>query len=156
VEWVWSAAYTASRVIPAIPLDPIRRSAASRAATSVTSIASLVVPRMTPPPVPRLAAPVRFMKLGGRRRSCASQSSARTSISVAAGDACHVNPTLFIAEAMSSPAMPAALLVDGKNAKKFGLAQCVIPGTTASRSSFMVTLKGAEQVGGADWSRRRR
>uniref|UniRef100_A0A0A9G419 Uncharacterized protein n=1 Tax=Arundo donax TaxID=35708 RepID=A0A0A9G419_ARUDO len=110
---------------------------------------------MTPPPVPRPAL-VRFMKLVGRRRSCASQSSASTSISVAAGFACHVNPTVFIADAMSSPAMAAALFVDGKNAKKLGLAQCVIPGTTASRSSFIAMSKGAEELGGADWSRRSR
>jgi len=118
-------------------------------------MASLVVPRMTPPPVPRPAA-VRFMKLAGRRRSCASQSSASTSISVAAGLACQVKPTVFMAEAMSSPAMAAALLVEGKKAKKLGLAQCVIPGTTASRTSFMTTSKGADEVGGAGCSWRRR
>lgn len=96
------------------------------------------------------------MKLDGRRRSWASQSSARTSISVAAGAACHVNPTVFMADAMRSPAMAAALLVAGKKAKKLGLAQWVMPGTTEAVSSFMVTSNGAEDVGGADrsWSRR--
>jgi hypothetical protein len=59
---------------------------------SVTSMASLVVPMMTPLPVPRPAA-VLFMKLAGRRRSCASQSSASTSISVVSGSDAAVGRT---------------------------------------------------------------
>jgi hypothetical protein len=96
------------------------------------------------------------MKDGGRRRSCASQSRARDSSSVAAGAACQVNPTVFSAEATSSPAMAAALLVAGKKAKKLGLAQCVVPGTTVARSSLTATSNGAEDAGGVGLSLRRR
>jgi len=72
--------------------DTLRLDLAQGGVSVTTSMASLVVPMMTPLPVPRPAA-VLFMKLAGRRRSCASQSSASTSISVVSGSDAAVGRT---------------------------------------------------------------
>jgi hypothetical protein len=78
----------------------------------------------------------------------ASQSRTIASSSVAAGEVIQLKPTMLRPALSISPKKPAVLPLDGKYAKKFGLCQCVTPGSifsctsaTRSRKTFQSSPK---------------
>lgn len=129
---------------------PMISSARSLAAMRVQRIASLEVACITPPPVPE------NMKDLGSLSMLASQSMTTISSSLAAGHASQLNPTELNAVQSISPTKAAELTVAGKNAKKLGLSQCVIPGIISFSTSLTMSSNDSGRYGGVSERRERR
>ena len=85
----------------------------------------------------------------------ASQSITCVSSSVHAGDVLHSMPCTPRPALRNSPRMLGPLELAGKYAKKFGLCQCVTPGSTMRSTSAITASHDSPSVGGAagSWER---
>ena len=123
------------------PEDDRRR---SRPASMATSVASLAVPWMTPPPVLEGE-----RKEAGRPMAAPSQSRMRVSISVQAGEVCQSMPWTASPVESRSPRMAGPDELAGKKAKKFGDCQWVRPGITMRWMSARMVSQGSGDSGAA-------
>ena len=115
-----------------------------RPASIATSVASLAVPWMTPPPVLLVE-----RKESGRPMARPSQSSTRVSISVQAGEVCQSMPCTPRPVERRSPRIAGPEELAGKNAKKWGDCQGVSPGRTMRWTSAMIASQGSGFSGAA-------
>ena len=125
-------------------------SARSLAAMRVQRIASLEVACITPPPVPE------NMKDLGSLSMLASQSMTTISSSIAAGHTSQLNPIELNVVQSISPTKATELIVVGKNAKKLGLNQCVIPGIISFSTSLTMSSNDSSRYDDISERRERR
>jgi len=131
-EWASAEAYTQS------PLSgtPVL-TARSRAASSAHRVADEALSWITPPPGPL------ERNRSGRPRSSTSQSRMTVSISVQAGLVAHSIPFTPRPAATSSPRIAGGEAFAGKNPKKPGACQCIVPGTTIRSRSARTAWKSS-------------
>jgi hypothetical protein len=147
-EWAWLEAYATSRRVRPARLDS-KSVARSRAASNAHSVALDAVSWITPPPA------AVDLKGSGRSSMVTSQSSTCVSSSVQAGLVAHIMPCTARPAESISPRIEGPDALAGKNAKKFGDCQCVIPGRMICSTSRRTSSKGSPRRGAESGSRLR-
>ena len=146
LEWACEVAYATSLVVSPswLTAPAVARHRAERIATSV---ASLAVPWITPPPVSLVD-----RNASGRSSSSCIQSSISVSTSVHAGEVTQLIPCTPSPADSSSPRIDGNDVLDGKYAKKPGCCHWVSPGTTTRSTSAITRSNGSGSVGGCSGS----